>query len=73
MKINRYNYVELRERATAADATQNDIDSLGKWFELYGNDDWNGEYYDADGIRLYPIIEWDDETDTGEIVRYEIR
>lgn len=73
MKINRYSYAELRERATAADATQTDIDSLGKWFELYGNDDWNGEYYDADGISIYPVIVWDDEMDHGETVGYEIR
>lgn len=73
MNINRYNYAELRERATAADATQADIDTLGRWFDLYGSDYWNGEYYDADGISIYPVIVWDDETDQGETVGYEIR
>lgn len=71
--VSRYNYAELRERATAADATQIDIDSLGRWFELYGNDDWNGECYDADGIRLYPIVDWDEDADQGEVVGYEVR
>lgn len=66
-------YEELLAAATAQDADQDDIDALGDWFAANGNAYWNGEYYDADGIRLYPIIEWDDETDQGETVGYEIR
>lgn len=60
-------YEELRSAATANDATQEDINALGKWFDAYGSAYWNGEYYDADGIRLYPIIEWD------EVTGYEFR
>lgn len=60
-------YEELRAAATADDATQEDINALGSWFESNGSAYWNGEYYDADdGIRLYP-------TDYGETVGYEIR
>lgn len=66
-----YRYEELLEKATGDQATQEDIDLLGKWFELFGSRYWNGEFYDADGQRLAPIIVVDEETDIGEIVRYE--
>lgn len=60
-------YEELRSAAIADDATQEDINALGAWFESNGSTYWNGEYYDADdGIRLYPI-------DCGETIGYEIR
>lgn len=53
-----YDYKELREKATAQNATQSDIDALGELFVAYGADSWNGEYYDADdGFRLFPIFE----------------
>lgn len=71
--FNRYSYEELRVAATATDADQIDVDTLGAWFEQYGQDHWNGECYDADGISLYPVIEWDDELEQGEAVGYEIR
>lgn len=71
--INYYNYKELREKALSADATQEDINSLGEWFEQYGDEYWNGEYYNADdGVRVYPIVKEVDE-DEYEITGYEIR
>lgn len=71
--MTRYDYKELRANAVAPGATQADIDALGKWFDTYGSAYWNGECYDADGISLYPIIEWDEELDQGETVGYEFR
>lgn len=69
----RYDYEELRAAAVSPDATEADLLALGKWFSLYGDCCWNGEYYDADGLRLYPLYKWDEELDEGEIVGYEFR
>lgn len=46
--------------------------ALGEWFNAYGDRCWNGEYYDADGMRLYPVYRWDDELDQGEIIGWEV-
>lgn len=73
-QFNRYSYQELRAAAIAPEAQQIDVDTLGEWFRLYGGTSWNGEYYDADdGLRLYEIVAWDDETDQGEVTGYEFR
>ena len=70
----RYSYADLRAAATGADAQQIDIDTLGAWFESFGETLWNGEYYDAgDDLRLFPIMEWDEDRDQGEVIRYEFR
>ena len=71
--MNRYSYAELKSAATAPNAEQSDINALGKWFEEYGDAYWNGEYFDAEGDRLYSVTVWDDENDCGEIVGYEMR
>lgn len=68
-----YDYDELAERALSADATQSDIDALGKWFECYGSSYWNGEYYEiSDSRRLFPIYV-EDEDEQYTITGYEIR
>lgn len=38
-----YNYAELLAKATAPDATQADINTLGEWFNHFGRDYWDGE------------------------------
>lgn len=58
MKTNYYNrcsYSELLAAATAPAAKQIDVDTLGAWFEQYGNTYWNGEYYDANGVEIWPV------------------
>ena len=56
MKIWKEQYQELEHKALSADATQEDANRLGKWFELYGESYWNGEYYNVDDThRLFPI------------------
>lgn len=71
---NYYFYEELRAAAVAPTATEDDLAALGAWFEQYGVDSWNGECWDAgDGLRLFPIVKWDDELDQGETVGYEFR
>ena len=61
MYIGRYSYNDLLAKATSENATQEDINNLGNWFERYGREDWNGEYYDADGKRLFPVFAPDPE------------
>ena len=38
----RYSYADLYAAATAPNAEQIDIDTLGAWFERYDWHDWNG-------------------------------
>ena len=71
MTINYYSYEELKA-AVIADASGANVNALGEWFSNYGNDYWNGEYYDADDFRLYPVYTEVDE-DGFELTGYEIR
>lgn len=51
-----YNYKEICEKALAFNATQEDINALGEWFERYGRSGWNGECWTVDAYHnLYPI------------------
>lgn len=51
-----YDYKELR--AAAESGKPEDISALAKWFERYGSRYWNGEYYDAEGIEIYPLYKY---------------
>lgn len=51
--VGRYDYKELRAKAESG--SQEDINNLGRWFEDYGGRYWNGEFWDADGLKVYPI------------------
>ena len=69
----RYDYKEIREKAIRPEATEQDINALGKWMEQYGDRFWNGEYWDVEaGLRLFPVVV---ETAPGEYETkwYEIR
>ena len=70
--MNYYNYQEIRAAATAPNAAQADIDALGEWFQANGQQYWNGEYFDADGLRVYPVYR-ETEPDEYELTGYEIR
>lgn len=70
MSINYYSYQELREKALSGN--QDDVNALGYWFNSYGSDYWNGEYYDADGFQVVPQYQQIGE-DEFEIVGYEIK
>lgn len=51
-----YDYNELKEKALASDATQEDINALGEWFSRHGMSYWNGECFHVDADHnLYPI------------------
>lgn len=72
--MTRYDYEMLRSAAIAYEATQDDINALGEWFTQFGKTYWNGEYYDADGLRLFPVYKASGETeDCFEIAGYEFR
>lgn len=63
------NYQELRQAAESG--KREDINALGRWFEREGREYWNGEYYDADGMEIYPVYKLvDAETEDYEIVGY---
>lgn len=50
-----YNYKELINQVRENE-TPETLAELGYWFEHYGSsDDWNGEYWDCELGRLYPI------------------
>ena len=73
MKIGRYDYEELKEKALSEDATQKDLENLYDWFEMYDVYSWDGYCYPIDGVNsLYPIYAETDE-DEYEIVGYEIK
>ena len=62
-------YEELRQAAESG--KREDINALGRWFEREGSAFWNGEYYDADGMELYPVYKLvDAECGDYEIVGY---
>lgn len=46
--MNEYAYEELKAAALKPDATQEDIDALGEWFESYGTGYWNGSCWTVD-------------------------
>lgn len=69
--MNRYSYSELLE-AVKANETPDNVNALGEWFEQYGDQFWNGEYYDADGLRLFPVYAEVSEYQF-EITGYEVR
>ena len=58
-------------RQAAESGKRDDIDALGRWFEREGREFWNGEYYDADGMEIYPLYKLvDAEAGDYEIVGY---
>lgn len=59
--VGQYNYDELERAALAATATADDIARLAEWFNRYGSEYWNGEYYDINGTdRLFPVYQEND-------------
>lgn len=55
--------------ACEADINPDTVAAVAAWLTAYGNDSWNGEYYDAFGFhRLYPV--YADIDDAAELVGY---
>lgn len=53
-----YQYKELAAAAMKFDATQEEINALGEWFEQYGMCYWNGTSWEVDeksGVYLAPV------------------
>ena len=66
-------YDLLRRRVIANPTSIRNMTDLALWFELFGIDFWNGEYWDADGYSLRPIFEYDPITDQQNTIGYEWR
>lgn len=56
-------------RQAAESGKREDIDALGHWFEREGREFWNGECYDADGMEIYPVYAYCNESQL-DIVGY---
>lgn len=64
MLISYYSFEQLKNKALDSNATQNDLSKLGEWFTNYGNQFWNGEYYDINsvcGLQPHYIVDENDE------------
>lgn len=73
-KYDMYKFPELFELATRFDASQEDIDRLGQWLDLYDKESFNGVYYDAgDGVNVFPVYGEEDENGDFPLIGYEIR
>ena len=71
--MSRYDYEELKNKVLSENATAENINALGEWFEQYGDSFWNGKYYEIDSShRLYPIYEETAEEEFN-LVGYEIK
>lgn len=70
--FSRYSFEDLKAKALAPNATEDDVDRLGDWFESFGQHFWNGECYDIDGDHgLFPVYEQNGED--LDLVGYEVR
>lgn len=70
--MNEYQYEELAAAATKSNATQEEINALGEWFQIYGMCYWNGSSWIVDeknDIRLAPVYK-EVEEDEFELIGY---
>lgn len=68
----RYNYKALEIAAIEFGATKEEINALGGWFAMYGDQYWDGERWMVDkkqDLYLYPIYRKNGE-DEFEIIGY---
>lgn len=72
MYVGRYNYEELRN-AAVKNPNEETLSDLGKWFQNYGWEYWNGACFDADGYSLYPVYIYDEKSDTHILISWELR
>jgi hypothetical protein len=54
--VSRYAFEDIRAAADCPDEDVVDaaVNMLGEWCAEYDPQNWNGEYYDADGLRIFP-------------------
>lgn len=70
--VTEYRYSELKNAAVAFGANKKAIDELGEWFQRFGTNYWNGEYFDAGEFRLYPVYK-EEENGDFTLAGFEIR
>ena len=64
-------YESLRDKALDSQATNEDINALGRWYEEFGRALWNGRGYKVDShIYLLPIYKYDESGEPTEIEKY---
>lgn len=70
MNIGYYDYTELSAAALRTESEE-DLNRLGEWFNLYGASYWNGEKYEIDSTHfLRPIYR--EINDGFEVTGYEL-
>lgn len=72
MAIWKEQYKELEQAALSADATQEDINRLGEWFERFGETYWNGEFYNIDGVHQLRPVDVEDEYGDFHLIGWEV-
>lgn len=66
-----YDYERLRDKALDSQATNKDINELGKWFEEFGRAFWNGRCFRVDSHHyLLPVYRYDENGEPSEIEKY---
>lgn len=62
--VSYYSFEQLKNKALNNNATQTDLLNLGEWFNNYGSQFWNGEYYEINsiyGLKPYYIVNENDD------------
>ncbi len=71
MNISYYDYEKLANAALKS-GKEEDLNSLGEWFERYGNSYWNGEKYEIDSTHFLRPIYREINEDDFETTGYEL-
>lgn len=74
IRASKYNYKELIDQINGIDKYEDPdrydaaLQELGEWFDLYGNQFWNGYYWDAPeaDLRIRPVSIYKPDTDEFE-------
>lgn len=70
----RYEYPELKKKVEADPKNQKLLQRMTNWFWAYDSFGWNGEYYDCEDFRIYPVYRFfDDEDKEPEFIKWELR
>lgn len=69
----RYDYEELKDTYLSIPTSEN-LEKLANWYENYGGDSWNGEYFDDEYIgRIFRLYSEPNEDEEFDIIGYEVR
>ena len=73
MAIWKEQYSELEKAALSPDASPEDVARLGVWFERFGAEYWNGEFYDVDGVHQLRSVDVEDDDGDFHRIGWDLR